>query len=199
MKKIIAAALAFSMSVSTVAFSFDGFEDVPGVVTTRDKAIFYLAEKGILTGYPDNFFYAERNITRAEMATVIYKAMHGLTEPDNTELSRFSDVSENYWARGYINQAVKDKIVNGIDAQTFAPDENVTNEQAIKMIVCMKEMQAEAEERGGYPKGYVLTAVRTGILDDVEIVYSDTGEDSFQGSYAKRGDIAIMVYNALKE
>ena len=199
MKKIIPfiTTITFLLSFSINAFAFDGFIDIINKGGPRETAILSLAEKNILTGYEDGYFYPENTITRAEMAVVLYRATYGDTRPDN-EQTKFVDVPQTHWASGYINQIANDGIINGISEKEFAPEANLTNEQALKMIVCMKNLKSEAESCGGYPNGYVFTAVRIGIMDDIEIAYSKNADNSFQKQNATRGDIALMLYNALK-
>ena len=183
-----------------VAFSLTAvlaFDDVENNYNPQNAAILYLADEGILTGYDDNCFHPERNITRAEMATILYRAKHGQGMPSTGE-SIFSD-TKSHWAEPYINQSVKDGIINGFDNNTFAPDANLTNEQALKMLVCLKGLSEEAESRGGYPYGYILTAVHVGIMDDIVIVGSNDDESYFQKLDATRGNIALMLYNSIKE
>ena len=165
-------------------------------VTPMDKAIVSLSEKNIITGYDDGFFYPEKNISRAEMAAVIYRTKYGQNTPENTSVA-FEDM-KGHWAEGYVAQAVSDGIVNGIDDKHFLPDSNVTNEKVLKMLVCMKGLTSEAEERGGYPKGHILTAVYHGFMDNIEAVQSANAESSYQTEAATRGNAALMLYNALK-
>lgn len=197
MKKILAVAFILILSFSNAALAFDGFTDVSSVVMPQDKAIFYLAGNGIISGYDDGSFRPNNKITRAEVAAILYRARHGQKKPSAVS-TVFEDVTANHWASGYIASAVNDGIINGIDEKHFAPEDNITNEQAMKMIVCMKGLTDDAEKRGGYPKGFVLTAVYNGIMDDVEIVFAPNAEASFQKDYATRGNIALMIYNALK-
>lgn len=55
------------------------------------------------------------------------------------EQGLFRDVSPGHWAYNYIVKLSKKKIINGFDDQTFKPGDNVTLEQAMKMIVLAKE------------------------------------------------------------
>ena len=198
MKKIALLCAAAAAASSTAAFAFGGFSDGADTSLPQDKAINSLAEKGIISGYEDGSFRPNEKITRAEMTVIMYRAGHGQGSPAAAPTG-FDDVPEEHWASGYIAGAVKDGIINGIGENRFAPEAELTNEQAMKMLVCMKGLSGEAEKRGGYPNGYILTAVYSGIADDIEIVFAENAETSFQSAAATRGNIALMLCNALSK
>jgi len=100
----------------------------------------------------------------------------------------FIDVSENHWARDYIYTAKKLGIINGTSPTTFAPDDNITYEQAIKMVVASLGYNEEATQKGGYPEGYIMVADELVLLDNIEY---DAKE------FATRENIAFIVENAL--
>lgn len=121
-----------------------------------------LDEKGIIT---KTGFDSDKQITRAEVLAMIIrtinmeeaaKALAGKT--------RFDDVPEDYWASGYINLAVRDGIANGTGETVFEPEENVTQEQMIKMMLCAFGHNEEAEADGGYPDGYMKLARDRGYV-----------------------------------
>lgn len=88
-------------------------------------------------GYENNTFRPEAEITRAEAATAIARAI-GL-EPQNGD-SRFLDISA-HWAKGYINAAAALNIVNGYEDGSFRPDENITRAEFAKMIARLTEKE----------------------------------------------------------
>lgn len=70
---------------------------------------------------------------------------------------------------------------------TFKPDEYITYQQAIKMIVSALGYSVVAERNGGYPHGYTITGVNLGITPDKASV-TET---------ADKGEILIMLNKAL--
>ncbi|HZD59517.1 MAG TPA: S8 family serine peptidase, partial [Anaerolineae bacterium] len=78
------------------------FKDVP-VTYWAYSYIYYLAEKGIVSGYPDNTFRPANPVTRAEFSKMICLAM-GWTLVDPATAS-FPDVAKSYWAYKYIETA----------------------------------------------------------------------------------------------
>ncbi len=71
---------------------------------------------------------------------------------------------------------------------TFAPDANVTFEQAVKMLVVALGYEPMAAQKGGYPTGYMVVANTNGITE---------GISAAQNAPASRGVVAELVYNAL--
>ena len=145
---------------------------------------------GIMEGYPDGTFKGENYITRAEMAK-IFCYMWGI-HLRGTILQRntiFSDVTSEHWASGYIWIAEMQEIINGIGDGTFRPDDPITYEQAIKMIVITLGYSAHAELKGGYPNGYI------DVAEDLDIT---TGMKFMQTDFATRSDIATFVEKAME-
>jgi hypothetical protein len=88
-------------------------------------------EHGAITGYPDQTFRPENNITRAEIATIIIRAKnYQLTTPGTS----FNDIPANYWAKDYIITAKDRGIILGYPDQTFRPENPATRAEAAKMI-----------------------------------------------------------------
>ena len=71
---------------------------------------------------------------------------------------------------------------------TFSPDSPVTNEQAVKMIVCALGYGVKADRMGGFPFAYMKLADELEILKGLEVTGS---------APALRDDVIKMIYNAL--
>ena len=143
--------------------------------------------KTILSGYTDGTFKPDATITRAEFTKIAVYTL-GL-QGVKVEPTEFTDVSD-HWARYNIKAAYDNKIINGIGDGTFAPDANVTYDQALKMVVCMLGKGDLAEQQGGYPEGYRSLAAKFKITSKVQGMTND--------SAASRGVIAQIMYNALE-
>lgn len=167
MKKIIALTLISIMLVSNVAFAAD-------TATIQDD----LTKYNIITDYEIG------TINRAEAAKII-TTMLGFGEFERTD-TPFTDVPKEYWASGYINTAYQMGIINGHGNGTFTPEQKLTNEQFVKMLVCA--LGYEPAVNGVYPTGYFKKATDLGITEGLDLVGTDV---------AKRSDAAVMIYNAL--
>ncbi len=145
-----------------------------------------LIKFGIMEGDPDGNLRLEDTITRAEAAKVI-SALCGFEEFEPTD-TPFTDVGEEYWASGYIFFAYTSGIVNGVGDNKFMPEENVTYEQMVKMLVCALGYKPMADSFGSYPFSYMQLASSRGFLSGLNFVGTNA---------ATRGDIAIMLHNTL--
>ncbi len=126
MKKIISITLAFLLLASMGINSF---------ALEEEDAAKDLANYGIMSGFPDGSFGLDQTITRAQIAKMIVTAL-GFKDIDMGR-SYFSDVPDTHWAKNYINYAREEGVVGGFEDWTFKPDESVTTNQAIKMVVSM--------------------------------------------------------------
>lgn len=189
MKRFISFAAAMIMAFTTVFSSsvFAAFSDVSSDHKYL-KAITTLSKLNIINGYEeDGTFRPEGEITRAEFTKIIVYTL-GLSDL-MTEPTEFSDVS-THWAKCNIKTAYDRKIINGFTDGTFRPDDKVTYEQALKMVVCTLGYGDMAENQGGYPTGYHSQAASLELTKSI----SDLSFDA----PASRGAIAQLVYNALE-
>ena len=145
-----------------------------------------LSNYGIINGYDDGSFRPYNNITRAEFSKIICVA--GMFDTTGVTENNFYDVDGTHWARSYIYTAKRLGIINGISQVAFAPEANITYEQAIKMIVASMGYGDEAMRKGGYPQGYITIANELGILNGISYVQTD---------YATRANIARIIYGAM--
>ncbi len=170
-----------------------GYEDIrsskafPDVTDDELQTIIKeLSGYGIINGYEDGSFRPFNNITRAEFSKMICTAVKFNTtgKADNN----FEDVDSSHWAYNYIYTAKRLGIINGISLTAFAPEENITYEQTIKMIVAALGYNTEAIQKGGYPNGYIEIAEELGILYGLNYVNED---------YATRANVAKMISAAM--
>ncbi|MEG2583782.1 MAG: S-layer homology domain-containing protein, partial [Oscillospiraceae bacterium] len=109
-------------------------------------------------------------VTRGEFAKIILKTMgYGQLASNATYKPIFSDVTEETPYYSYILWANELGYLTGVGNGKFAPDEYLTGEQVIKSFVSAIGYGILAEEKGGYPEGYMLQANKLGILDNVEL------------------------------
>ena len=183
LKKVLALVVALTMVLGTVAFA--GYTDV-AEDAGEYTAVSTLSSLGILTGYEDGSFKPEGDITRAEFCAVVCRALGA--KVSGSAVTAFSDVPADHWASAYISYVAGLGIVNGMGDGTFAPDANVTFEQAVKMLVVALGYEPMAAQKGGYPTGYMVVANTYEITEGISAV---------QSAPAPRGIVAQLVYNAL--
>ncbi|BBI35088.1 S-layer homology domain-containing protein [Cohnella abietis] len=95
----------------------------------------------LVTGFSDNSFKPNANITREQMAVMVSKAISaaGKTAPasaaSNDALAKFNDkASISSWAQAAVSQSVEAKIITGATEKTFVPSANASRAQAVTMM-----------------------------------------------------------------
>lgn len=152
------------------------------------KALGLCQALGIITGYEDGSVQPDSVVSRAEMATIVLRALN--MNISTTYNNRFSDVTSSHWAAGTIQAAADQNIINGFEDGTFQPDGDVTTLQVWKMLVCAANFGTEAEASGGWPTGYANVANNRMDLNN-GVASGD------MNAGAERGNVIKMVYNAL--
>lgn len=194
-KKVISAVIALAMFASSIAtVGASKYTDVADTAAYAE-AVEVLTALGIVTGYEENGTYTfkpEGTITRAEAATMIVGALN-MTEDAKASAgtSPFADVNANAaWAAGYINVGVAQGFIKGMNATTFAPQDNVTYAQMCVMLTTIAGYgeYAAANSTGSWSSGYTSMAASTGINKGVAVA-DDTA--------LTRGQVAQMIYNTL--
>jgi hypothetical protein len=134
-----------------------------------------LCQKEIISGYPGGTFSPENSITRAEFTKLIAGAA-GLAEVKPAKPA-FADVKPGDWHYGYVEAAAGAGLVTGMETGDFLPNERITREQlavilvrglqreaAARAIVDPKTEFADDREIAPWAKGYVVEAVRGGLI-----------------------------------
>ena len=181
--------LLLAMTLILSAFPVGAaFSDVPETLT-QGEAIEVLSGLGLIAGYDEGgkkLFKPEGKITRAEFTAMLTRALK-MAEIGAVATTPFEDVAADHWASANIRVAYDMGIIAGYDAKTFGPEDNVTYEQAVKMMVCALGFGDVALSRGGYPTGYLNVAHEKKIMNKIG------GSGS---TPATRADIAQMIYNS---
>ncbi|MGN0017832.1 MAG: S-layer homology domain-containing protein [Candidatus Gastranaerophilaceae bacterium] len=162
-----------------------------------------LAMNDVVVGYPDKMFKPDRNISRAEFATMLVKGFN----MDNCGLeakSIFSDVPMSNWANPLIAKAVDEKLMKGYPNGRFMPQKHVTRAEALtamakglnscKMDECKaKEILSKYKDGCRVPSWSqipIATALDNGALSDLK-----NPDMIMPNKAASRADIASMLQN----
>ncbi len=181
---LLTVVMLMTATISTAMAS--PFTDIEGA--NCEEAVEVLYALGLVEGRVQDMYAPHVNMTRAEMATVLMRFMD--LERETGSGTVFSDVPASHWAAGNVEAAYGMGIVAGMGDGTFAPDDEVTYAQAVKMFVCALGYEVHAEAQGGYPSGYMSKAAQMGMLKGVEASGADTS--------LTRSDMAILMYNMLE-
>ena len=97
----------------------------------------WAVNNGITSGTSNTTFSPNANITREQMATMIYRFANskGITLPKTETAINFTDANTfSSWAVSAISAMQRAGIINGFDDDSFAPAYYATREQACKML-----------------------------------------------------------------
>ncbi|MCK9478720.1 MAG: hypothetical protein M0R40_04370 [Firmicutes bacterium] len=148
-----------------------------------------LASLGITDELGEEGQAAEDTVLRGDFTVAVIRFL-GLYEAAEAApfATDFYDVTISHPASGSINIALQLGIISHNERHMFFPDDMLTFEQAVKMVVSALRYDAPAQSRGGFPHGYVFIASQLGLLKGI-------GEAS--GAEISRRDAVILLYNAL--
>ena len=183
MKRIISLLLSTLMLVSVLYIPKASAKEVE-FAGTYDEAVAVLSHIGIVSDLnTENGGNAYSVVTRAKFAELVAKA---LNLKSTTDMIYFSDVKSDHRAYTYINALVESNILSLADDNKFNPEDAVTYEQAMKILVCALGYGYHAESNGGFPGGYIMKAQQLKLLKDVTV-----------GDEVKYGDAVMMLFNAV--
>lgn len=102
------------------------------------EAVNYVTLTGRMNGTGEGFS-PNNNLTRAQMATVLYR-MAG--EPEGTIENPFSDVADGQWYTDAVVWAAETGITLGTSADTFNPNDDVTREEMATFLYRFAEYES---------------------------------------------------------
>ncbi len=88
-----------------------------------------LAQRNIISGYPDGSFRPNSLVTRAEFSAMVGKAFPNAAQTRSP--MQFSDVPTNYWAYSAIRKASQTGFLSGYPEGTFRPTQNIPRAQVL--------------------------------------------------------------------
>ncbi|MEF2965693.1 S-layer homology domain-containing protein [Paenibacillus sp. M1] len=126
-----------------------------------------LADTGAVNGFQDGSFRPDHNISRAEFAAILVRALN-LTD---TEGKTFTD-TKGHWAEEAIGAAYSHGIVKGYASGNFGPDDPITREQMAVMLVQALHLPdpasetsfADQDQIAGWARNSVMAAAGAGLL-----------------------------------
>lgn len=93
-----------------------------------------LAERKIITGYPDGRYRPKQALDRDEFAAIIRKAFDQDKDKQIKSGSVYKDVPQGYWASQAIEEAVEEGFLSGNENQ-FRPRQEVSKLEAINALM----------------------------------------------------------------
>ena len=173
MKKLLAMVLALVMTLSLAVSANAAFKDDKSISDDYAESVAVLIGMGVFKGYEDGSFKPEGNITRAEVATIIYRIYTAdVAKNDKSGLyatyNKFSDMAGAGWAQGYIGYCANASLVKGYPDGTFKPSGKVTGYEVLAMILRAVGYDKNNEFSGAdWALQVAQTAQQLGVLDNV--------------------------------
>ena len=173
MKKLLAMVLALVMTLSLAVSANAAFKDDKSISDDYAEPVAVLNGMGVFKGYEDGSFKPEGNITRAEVATIIYRIYTAdVAKNDKSGLyatyNKFSDMAGAGWAQGYIGYCANASLVKGYPDGTFKPSGKVTGYEVLAMILRAVGYDKNNEFSGAdWALHVAQTAQQLGVLDNV--------------------------------
>lgn len=178
MKKIIALLLIFSAAFLHINASAQEKD----LTDTLD----FLSVIGWGEDYTAQTIQADREITKA----VFVENVAFLMNESKTTCDKlfYHDVPRDHWAFNYISRLTELGILNGREDKNFNPDEIISWDEAVKILVSAMGCNRQfVDTFGGYPSGYYK------IANELELLKGCTPRNGFT-----MYDMMKLLENALK-
>lgn len=127
------ALIARALKLKGTAGSID-FSDEAKIPAWAKTYIEQAIEAGIISGYENGTFRPAQNVSRAEIAVMMVRALK-LTLDENAELTFADGDKVPSYAKASIAAAVKAGLINGKDNNHFDPNTNATRAEAVTFIL----------------------------------------------------------------
>ncbi len=99
-------------------------------------------DAGIVKGMDDGTFQPNRDVTRAEFAIMLCRAL-GIQDPAQSPL--FTDVPEDAWFYNEVTVLAEMGIVNGVGDGAFAPFQTIRRQEMVTMVYRASELIEPSE------------------------------------------------------
>ncbi|MBR7081288.1 MAG: S-layer homology domain-containing protein [Oscillospiraceae bacterium] len=137
---VLVAVMAIGLfAVAASAKSLSDYRDAKDVNADYKKAVDVDTQLGILRGRTETDYDPQGTLTRAELATIIYRITTGdVTDKfvDNYKNgSTFSDVTPANWFAGYVNYSADNKYLVGVGEGKYDPNSALTGYQAMAALL----------------------------------------------------------------
>lgn len=161
--------------------------------------ILAMAELGIVNGVSENEFQPDRNVTRAEFATMISKAL----ELDEITENIYSDVPDDAWYKDVVLKCTKAGLIQGSDGM-FRPNDLISREEMAVILYRAKHYIglgneetvslafADKDEISAWAKDAVASMAHEGIINGM-------GDNMFAPkNSATRAQAVVVLERILK-
>ena len=197
-QRIGALALACAFSLNATAFAAlddTGYTDVDAGAWYAD-AVSYVTDNGLMGGTSSTAFSPEDAMTRAMLATVLYRAAD---TPAVTGTDDFTDTADGIWYADAVLWASRQGLVTGYGDGTFGTDDPVSREQ-IAAILWRYAGSPQAQDAQAFSDESTISAYAADAVDWARAngIVNGKENNTFdpQGN-ATRAEVATILRNYL--
>ena len=147
----------------------------------------------VLLGYGDGLLHENDPLTRAQLATIIYRILDddSIAKFSNAQVA-FTDVAADAWYAPYVRVIQASRIANGVGGGKYDPNGKVTWTQILAILsrfVEQKEYTLQHIQYSGWAQGAIETAVALGWIEDNANFIPD--------AVIGRGELAQLINDVL--
>jgi hypothetical protein len=177
------------------------FTDIASVQAWAGKQIQVVAAKGAIEGVGEGKFAPKSNVTRAEFAKMLIRA---LNLENNSAVQSFSDVSSSAWYAPYVAVAAEKGIITGRSAAKFDPNATITRAEMATMISrALKSINPDAKtDSTAISKFSDAAKISSSLRDGVafaaghSLVIGNAGKFN-PNDTATRAEAAVIIYRTI--
>lgn len=186
MKKILSLMLSLTITASAAAIVPS---NVRAAATEEEGIISLVKGLGIMQGDENGDMALDRNVSRAEFSKLAIAASPAKnTVALGLKISPYKDVPYTEWYAPYVKAAVSAGYVQGYLDATYRPNNTVTYEEAITIMLRLLGY-ADGDFAAAYPHGQIAKAQGLDMLD---------GVDAAIGEPLTRRGVMRLIYNTLR-
>ena len=165
----------------------------PAPALVCGNAVLDTSRSVVLQGYGDGLLHLEDSLTRAQMATILYRLLDEKSiAAYETAEAAFTDVPADMWCSRYVSAIAKAGIVAGVGNGSFYPNGKLTWAQILTVLSRFTESKACALQNIQYD-GWAVEAVQTAVA----LGWIEDSADFDPNAIISRGDFAKLVNGVL--
>lgn len=163
-----------------------------------------LAQKNIITGFPNGTFRPEQPVERAQFAAMIANAFEQ-EQVLPLANSRFIDVPSGYWATSEIQEAFQTGFMKGYGGGLFFPEQPISRAQAITALANGLRLSADGTpadilrtyyQDAGWIPAYAINPLAAATEANIIVNYPNIRTLNPLGNLT-RAEAAALLYQAL--
>jgi len=192
---LLALIMMFSMAVPTFAAENSSYSDV-AIGSWYADAVVYVNDNDIMSGTTATTFAPNATMTRAMLATVLYRAA---SSPSVANSSEFSDVAAGQWYTQAVTWAAENDIIGGYGNGLFGTNDPVTREQIATILWRYEDSPATVTTEAFADDGAISTWAAEAVdwARSNGIINGKSGNLFDPKVSATRAEVAVMLRNYL--